>query len=91
MFVVLPWWAPAAAFGLCWLWDQLGFTGSAGGRIQTFILGGVLAIMVAMNLFYATVISYDRWLDRQAFESLVLRLAGEIRGASSAAPKHLSF
>ena len=91
MFVVLPWWAVAAAFGLCWLWDQLRFTGRAGGGIQTFLLAGVLGILVATNLFYATVISYDRWLDRQPFEALVLRLAGETRGGSLPAPDKFVF
>jgi hypothetical protein len=91
MFVVLPWWAVAAAFGLCWLWDQIRFMGSAGGRIPTFIFAGVLAILVATNFFYATVISYDRWLDRLPFESLVLRRAGESRGASLAAPEKFVF
>ncbi len=91
MFVVLPWWAVAAAFGICWLWDQLRFTESAGGRIQTFILAGVLGILVATNLFYATVISYDRWLDRQPFEALVLRLAGEARGESLPPPDKFVF
>jgi hypothetical protein len=88
MFVVLPWWAAAAAIGLMWLWGQVHPAGRAYGKV---LFGGFLAILIATNLYYANVISYHRWLDRQGFEALVLRLAEATQGQRAGNPQNYVF
>jgi hypothetical protein len=91
MFVLLPWWAAAAAFGLQWILDRIPSGTRPGMRVRDFALAGILLAVVGINLYQATVVAYARWIDRQAFEAYVLRLAGHTRNPSSGAPDEFVF
>jgi hypothetical protein len=91
MFVLIPWWAAAAAFGLEWVAGRLPSGGSRAGRIQNLLFAGILGLAAAANLCQATRVAYDRWVDREPFESRFLQLAGRVSSASSAAPSKYVF
>jgi hypothetical protein len=79
MFMLLPWWTTAAAFGLWWIRERILAFGAPGAKITRTWSGGFLLIVIVLNVVNATVISRIRWLDFQTFESAVERVAEEIR------------
>ncbi len=80
MFVVLPWWFAAAAFGLWWIREQILSIGAAGSKIPRVWIGGFFTLVVALNLLNAAVISYSRWMDYQPFEASIERVAEQTSG-----------
>jgi hypothetical protein len=91
MFVVLPWWCAAAAFGLWWIREQIQSLGALGRKNAGFWAGGILAAAAAVNLVHASVISRTRWLDRQSYEASVERVAEEMQGGDRFAQREFVF
>jgi hypothetical protein len=91
MFVVLPWWAAAAAFGLQWILDRIPADTRLGMRMGGVILGAILLAVVGINLFQAAVVSRARWVDRLPFEAHVQHLAEITRSHASGAPGQFVF
>jgi hypothetical protein len=91
MFVVLPWWAAAAAFGLQWILDRIPADTRLGMRMGGVILGAILLAVVGINLFQAAVVSRARWVDRLPFEAHVQHLAEITRNHASGAPGQFVF
>jgi hypothetical protein len=91
MFVVLPWWAAAAAFGLQWILDRIPADPKLGIRMGGIVLGAILLAVVGINLLQATIISRARWVDRLPFEAHVQQLAESTRNHSPDAPAQFVF
>ncbi len=91
MFVVLPWWAAAAALGLQWILDRIPTDSRRGVQMRAVVLGAILLAATGLNLFQATVVSRVRWTDRLPFEAHVQQLAEATRNHPSDPPEHFVF
>jgi hypothetical protein len=91
MFVVLPWWAAAAAIGLQWILDRIPADTRLSVRMGWAIAGAVFLAAMGINLYQATVVSRARWVDRLPFEAYVQHLAEATRNHSSGPPGQFVF
>jgi hypothetical protein len=77
MFILLPWWVAAAAFGVWWIRGRILAGGAPGSAISRAVTGALLIMVVAINVVNAAVISRIRFAGFQTFESAVQRVAEE--------------
>jgi hypothetical protein len=91
MFVVLPWWAAAAALGLEWILDRIPTDSRRGQWIGAVSFGAILLAATGLNVFQATVASRISWADRLPFEAHVQQLAEATRNHPSDSPEHFVF
>jgi hypothetical protein len=91
MFMLVPWYATLAAFGLDWLVTRLGAIG-LGSKLKPVALGVVMAGILAVNLYQAYPLS--KRLSAGQYQSpqvLFLREAIEIFTSDPPYPSHIIF
>jgi 4-amino-4-deoxy-L-arabinose transferase-like glycosyltransferase len=91
MFLLLPWYATLAAFGLEWLVARLGALG-LGARLKPVALGVVLSGILIVNLYQAYPLSRRISAGQyQSLQVLFLRQAMDIFESDSSLPSHIIF
>ncbi|MGD8604524.1 MAG: glycosyltransferase family 39 protein, partial [Anaerolineales bacterium] len=91
MFLLLPWYATLAAFGLEWLVARLGKIG-LGSRLKPVALGVLLGGIIIVNLYQAYPLSKRISAGQyQSMQVLFLRQAMDIFQSEEPPPSHVIF
>jgi hypothetical protein len=77
MFLMLPWWTAFAASGLEYLLAQLSALPHLSRRALRGAWGGILLLVIGVNVYQAQELAYELYGSRPPLESIFLRQAEE--------------
>jgi hypothetical protein len=78
MFLLIPIYALIAAWGVCWVWEQIKSFIPLTHRLSLVLIGVFVTLVAGLNLYQAYTLSNFRYAPRQSFESLFLRVAKQV-------------
>ncbi len=78
MFLILPWLALFAAYGLVWIEERLKNLGVFSPRVMASLASVLLVAMTGLNLYQAYDLSYYRFAGRAQIEQLFMRIAQKV-------------